>query len=203
MFPRCGVPDHFGSWEAYADYVDVLFKVHSIIEHTQIWWSVRPHLSFGTVELRVMDAQTRGEESIALLALATACIAQAAADYDAGRRAEPVPGRLIEENFWRAIRFGLDGKLVDLDRLEELPTAAAVERLLDWTGEARAELRLDQHLEALETMLDAGNGAQRQWRRHEGGEEMRQIYAETVAATCTTYAEEPVGAGICSGGEVE
>src|SRR6476469_5284749 len=106
MFPRCGVPDHFGSFDTYADYVDLLFRVNSIVEHTQIWWSVRPHLSFGTVELRIMDAQGRAEESTALLALATACIAQAALDYDIGRVPAPLPARLIEENFWRATRHG-------------------------------------------------------------------------------------------------
>src|SRR4029453_6193476 len=78
MFPRCGIPGPFGGFDAYADYVELLFRVNSIVEHTQIWWSIRPHLGFGTVELRIMDAQGRAEESTALLALATACIAQAA-----------------------------------------------------------------------------------------------------------------------------
>jgi glutamate---cysteine ligase / carboxylate-amine ligase len=203
MFPRCGVPDHFGSFDAYADYVDVLFRVNSIVEHTQIWWSVRPHLTFGTVELRIMDAQGRAEESTALLAFATACIAQAAFDYDLGRRPEPLAGRYVEENLWRAIRFGLDGRLIDFERVAEVPARAAVERLVEWTEPARAELRLDQYLEPLEQMLESGNGAQRQWRRHEAGDEMQQIYADAVGETCTTYAEAPVGAGICGGFERE
>jgi carboxylate-amine ligase len=197
MFPRCGVPDHFGTFESYLDYVDLLFAVRSIVEHTQIWWSVRPHLSFGTVELRIMDVQSRAEESTALLALAAACIAQAAIDYDEGRAPEPIPPRLIEENFWRAVRYGLDGKLIDFRRAAEVPAVAAVERLLEWTEPARAELRVDQHLEALERMLDTGNGAQRQWRRHEAGDDIQQIYPELVGETCASYAETPVGAGIC------
>jgi carboxylate-amine ligase len=77
MFPRCGVPDHFGTFDAYASYVELLFEANSIVEHTQIWWSIRPHLSFGTVELRIMDAQSRADESTALLALGTACVGQA------------------------------------------------------------------------------------------------------------------------------
>jgi glutamate---cysteine ligase / carboxylate-amine ligase len=201
MFPRCGVPDHFGGFDAYADYVDLLFKVKSIVEHTQIWWSIRPHLSFGTVELRVMDAQGRADESSALLALATACIAQAALDYDVARLAEPLPPRLIEENFWRAIRYGLDGKLIDFERGAEIPARVAVADLLEWTEEARGELRLDQHLEPVEQMLDTGNAAQRQWRRHEAGDDPRQIYADIVGETCATYAETPVGVGAC--GEYE
>jgi carboxylate-amine ligase len=197
MFPRCGVPDHFGSFDAYAEYVELLFAVNSIVEHTQIWWSIRPHLSFGTVELRIMDVQSRAEESTALLALAAACIAQAAADYDEGRKPEPVPARLIEENFWRAVRYGLDGNLIDFGRKAEVPAVAAVERLLEWTEDARAQLRLDQHVEPVERMLEGGNGAQRQWRRHEAGEDIRQIYPELVGETCASYAETPVGAGIC------
>jgi glutamate---cysteine ligase / carboxylate-amine ligase len=200
MFPRCGIPDHFGSWDAYAEYVELLFRVRSIVEHTQIWWSVRPHLSFGTVEVRIMDAQSRAEESTALTALATACVAQAALDHDLGHRPEALPARLIEENFWRAIRYGLDGKLIDFGRGEEVPARAAVERLLEWTEPARSELHLDSHLDALERMLESGNGAQRQWRRHEADDDARQVYGDIVGETCATYAETPAGVGACAGG---
>src|SRR5918997_4106432 len=103
-FPRCGIPDAFGSWRAYADYIDFLVRTHSIIEFTQVWWSVRPHHSYGTVEMRICDAQTSGDDSTALAALITACVAQAAIDHDADVPFEDPPGRMIEENFWRAIR---------------------------------------------------------------------------------------------------
>ena len=83
-FPRCGIHQPFGSWKAYADFIDLLVRTNSIVEATQLWWSVRPHHTFGTVELRICDAQTRGEESFALAALITACIAQSALDYDDG-----------------------------------------------------------------------------------------------------------------------
>src|ERR687886_1986010 len=86
-FPRCGIPDAFGSFGAYEDYVDFLVRTGSIVEHTQLWWSVRPHHSFGTVEVRICDAQTSAEESTALAGLAVACVAQAALDHDDG-----VPG---------------------------------------------------------------------------------------------------------------
>jgi len=197
-FPRCGIPDFYGSWDAYADYVDFLFASNSIVEVTQIWWSVRPHAEFGTVEIRIMDAQTRAEESTALLALATACAAQAGLDFEAGRRPRDVPHRLIEENLWRAIRYGLDGKLIDLDVVAEVTAREAVERLLQWTGPARAELKLDPHLEAVEQMLDSGNGAQRQQRRHAAGESIHDIYGAAVAETCASYAETPAGVGACA-----
>ena len=122
-FPRCGIHEPFGSWTAYADFIDLLVRTNSIVEATQLWWSVRPHHTFGTVELRICDAQTRGEESFALAALITACIAQSALDYDDGRLPEPLGQREIEENLWRAIRHGMDGKMIDFDRGEEMPTA--------------------------------------------------------------------------------
>jgi carboxylate-amine ligase len=188
MFPRCGIPDHFGSWKAYAQYVDFLFRTRSIDEHTEIWWSVRPHLGYGTVEIRIMDAQSCAGESTGLLALATACAAQAALDRDAGRRVPAHPNRLIEENLWRAIRYGLDGKLIDLETAAEIPAPAAVESLLAWTSDARAELGLDEHLRDLSPMLVNGNGAQRQQRRAHEGEPMEDVYAATVADTRATYA---------------
>jgi carboxylate-amine ligase len=187
-FPRCGVPDFLGGWKAYEDYASLLVKTSSIIEHTQIWWSIRPHLGFGTVEVRIMDAQSRSEESTALSALATACVAQAAIDYDSGRRPEGVPNRLIEENIWRAIRYGLDGSLIDLEEEEEVEAAAAVERLLEWAAPARAALKLDDHLAGLGPLLEHGNGAQRQWRRYDAGEETFKTYAAAVEETRNTYA---------------
>jgi len=186
-FPRCGIPDAFGSWGGYADYVDFLIATNSIVEQTQIWWSVRPHHSFGTVELRICDAQTSAADSTALEALVTACIAQAALDHDAGVPFEDPAPRLIEENFWRAIRYGLDGKLIDIPRREEYPAAAVGERLLAWTAPARAEL-------GIEPALPERNGAQRQRRALEEGASIEEVFAAEVAQTQRTYAAEEVSA---------
>src|SRR5919108_5793581 len=81
-FPRCGIPDAFGSWQAYRDYIDFLVRTSSIVEYTQVWWSIRPHFSFGTVEVRICDAQSTGQESEALSGLIVAAVAQAARDED-------------------------------------------------------------------------------------------------------------------------
>jgi glutamate---cysteine ligase / carboxylate-amine ligase len=184
-FPRCGIPDPFGGFRAYADYVDFLVSTNSVVEHTQLWWSVRPHHSFGTVELRICDAQSRAEDSSALAGLITACIAQAALDHDEGVVFEHPARRLIEENLWRAIRYGLDGKLIDLERAEEFPAAAVTDRLLAWTAPARAGL-------GLEIELAPENGAQRQRRALERGESMEEVFAAEVAETQHTYAVEEV-----------
>jgi glutamate---cysteine ligase / carboxylate-amine ligase len=184
-FPRCGIPEPFGRWQAYADYIDFLVRTNSIIEFTQVWWSVRPHHSYGTVEMRICDAQASADDSTALAGLITACIAQAALDHDEGVPFDDPPGRMIEENFWRAIRHGLDGKLIDLDRAEEYPAAAARDRLLAWTAPARGVLGIDPG-------LPEQNGAQRQKRALAEGTTMEDIYAAEVALTQRTYAAEEV-----------
>ena len=186
-FPRCGIPDPFGGWEAYADYVDFLQQTGSIVEQTQIWWSVRPHHAYGTVELRICDAQSSAAESTALEALIAACIAQAAIDVANGVPFSDPPLRFIEENFWRAIRYGLDGRLIDLDRREEFEAAQVAERLLAWTAPARAEL-------GVEPALPEENGAQRQRQALARGASMEEIYATEVAETQRTYAAEEVSA---------
>jgi carboxylate-amine ligase len=184
-FPRCGIPDAFGRWQAYADYIDFLVRTRSITEFTQVWWSVRPHHTFGTVEMRICDAQTSAEDSTTIAGLITSCIAQAALDHDEGAPFEDPPRRLIEENFWRAIRYGLDGKLIDLARAEEYPAAAARDRLLGWTMPARMALGID-------IALPEENGAQRQRRQLAEGASIEDIYAAEVALTQRTYAAEEV-----------
>ncbi len=183
-FPRCGVPDAFGSWRAYREYIEFLQRTNSIVEFTQVWWSVRPHFSFGTVEVRICDAQATAQESDALAALMVACIAQATRDVDEGIPFTDPPGRLIEENMWRAIRFGLDGELLDLVALEPYPGAEAFERLLSWTAPMRDEL-------GLEVALPAENGAQRQRAMVAAGMDVREIYAAVQAETRATYSQSP------------
>src|SRR5919206_2742868 len=101
-FPRCGVPDPFGDWASWAEYVDLLVRTNSIVEFTQLWWSVRPHFSYGTVEVRICDAQSSAAESEALAGLIVAAIAQAARDVEEGVPfVDPAP-RFVEENIWRA-----------------------------------------------------------------------------------------------------
>jgi glutamate---cysteine ligase / carboxylate-amine ligase len=180
-FPRCGIPDAFGSWEAFATYIDFLVRTRSIVEYTQVWWSIRPHFSFGTVEVRICDAQMTAAESEALAGLIVSCVAQAARDVDEGVPFTDLPRRLIEENFWRAIRHGLDGDLLDLDRAESYPAAEALDRLLTWSAPVRSEL-------GIEVALPSLNGAQRQRRMTETGVSLPEAYAAVVAETRDTYA---------------
>jgi glutamate---cysteine ligase / carboxylate-amine ligase len=179
-FPRCGVPDAFGTWAAWGEYVDMLVRTNSIIEFTQLWWSVRPHHDFGTVEVRVSDAQATGAEADGLAALIVGCVLRAAAEVDAGETPPDLPGRLIEENMWRALRFGLDGRLLDLQApvIEEFPAAEALDRLRAWSG--------------VGVPLPDLNGAQRQRRMIDAGATPAEVYAECVRETQATYQEETV-----------
>ena len=183
-FPRCGVPSPFRDWATYAEFVTTLERVGSVVESTQLWWSVRPHHSFGTVEVRICDAQTRGDESFALAGLIAACIAQTALDYDEhgyeGAGA-PLADREIEENLWRAIRYGLGGRQIDFRRGVEVEARAALESLLGWTEPARSQL-------GIEVALPDRNGAQRAREALDAGVSIEDIYRDAVAETRRTYA---------------
>ena len=111
-----------------------LYETGSITEHTQLWWSVRPHLAIPTVEIRICDGQPDPAEAIALAALAAALAARIARAIDEGEPLAEQPHRLIEENMWRAIRYGLSGELIDLERGEVRPARARLERLLEWVA---------------------------------------------------------------------
>ena len=182
-FPRCGLPDAFADWDEYAAFVNLLERTGSIVESTQIWWSVRPHHSFGTVEVRICDGQTEMAHALAVAALSLACVAAFAGDLDAGRPV-PVHARgLIEENLWRAERHGLEGRLLDLDRGEERSTRAAIEALVEWSAPVHEPLGLTPFLATIPVMLSEGNGAMRQIARLAELGDVRAMHAEVVERT--------------------
>jgi carboxylate-amine ligase len=175
MFPRCGVPDAYGSWQAWEDYVSFLYRTGSITEHTQIWWSVRPHLAFPTVEMRICDGQPTLEEAQALAGFIYALTCRIARALDEGEPLPDQPHRLIEENLWRAIRYGLSGELIDLRSGDVLPARARIEQLLQWTMPVAEELGVASFL-----AVPSVTPAERQIAKHEAGQSMEEIYAEEV-----------------------
>jgi glutamate---cysteine ligase / carboxylate-amine ligase len=187
-FPRCGVHEPFGDWRTYADFVRLLGETGSIVEATQLWWSVRPHHHFGTVEVRICDAQTRGDESLNLAALISACVAQVAIDLDEGTSPDPLRQREIEENLWRAIRYGMDGEMIDFRDRRVIPTRYVLEELVEWTEPARQRLGVDVELPEL-------NGAQRAYARFAEGAPIEEIYRRSVEETRRTYAPEGAVSG--------
>jgi carboxylate-amine ligase len=175
MFPRCGIPDVFAGWDDYERYVRFLYDTGSIAEHTQIWWSVRPHLAYPTVEIRICDGQPDVAEAQALAALAYSLAARIARALDEGEPLPSHPNRLIEENLWRAMRYGLGGDLIDLDAARVRPARAALEDLVEWVLPVAEEIGAAPYL-----ALPAQNAAQRQIARYDAGETLEQIYADEV-----------------------
>jgi glutamate---cysteine ligase / carboxylate-amine ligase len=175
MFPRCGIPDAFGSWAEYERYVRFLYDTGSITEHTQLWWSVRPHLAFPTVEIRICDGQPELGEAQALAALLYAVAARILRAVDEGEPLPDHPHRLLEENLWRAIRHGLSGELIDLDTGLVRPARAELERLIEWTMPVAEELGAASFL-----TVPAVSAAERQTARYEAGETLAEIYAQEL-----------------------
>jgi glutamate---cysteine ligase / carboxylate-amine ligase len=175
FFPRCGIPDAFASWQEWEDYVRFLYETGSVTEHTQLWWSVRPHLAFPTVEIRICDAQPELADAQALAAFAASLAARILRAVDEGEPLADHPPRLLEENMWRAIRYGLSGELIDLDRGDVLPARARLERLLEWVAPVAEEIGAAPYLG-----LPERNAAERQIARREEGASLEEIYAEQV-----------------------
>ena len=176
-FPRCGIPDRVSGWDEYERYVRFLYETRSIVEHTQIWWSVRPHLAFPTIEIRICDGQPTLAEAQALAAFMYALAARVARALDEGEPLPDHPRRLIEENLWRAIRYGLSGDLIDLATGEVRPARAALESLADWVMPVAEELGAAPFIS-----VPAANAAERQIARHEEGATLPEIYAAEVVA---------------------
>ena len=175
MFPRCGVPDAYGSWDVFDAYVRLLYRTGSIDEHTQLWWSVRPHLAYPTVEIRITDAQPELAESRALAAFAYGLAARIARAVDEGEPLPEQPRRLNEENMWSAIRYGLTGRLFEPGTDEIRATRAELERLAGWMAPVADEL-------GLSLAIPTANAAERQIARIEEGWSLEEIYAEQVRA---------------------
>ena len=161
-FPRTNLPDSFASYSEFENYVDLLIKTNCIDNAKKLWWDVRPHPFFNTVEVRICDIPLRAEESIAIAALiqATACklwhLHSRNIDYRQYSRA------LLMENKFRAVRYGLDGKMIDFGKQEELPARDLIREYLAWVDDVLDELDSRKAIEYIHTMLERGSGADRQ-----------------------------------------
>ena len=175
MFPRAGIPDVYGGWAAFEQYVRFLYATDSIDEHTQLWWSVRPHLAFPTIEVRICDAQPDLAEAQSLTALMHALGARFARALDEGEPLPEVPRRLLEENLWRATRYGLTDGLIDFERGDVVPARARIEALIDWVLPVAEEIGAAPYLAVPEA-----NASERQYARLEQLGSHRDVFAELV-----------------------
>jgi glutamate---cysteine ligase / carboxylate-amine ligase len=184
MFPRCGIPEPFDGWADYDRFVRWLVETDSIKEHTEIWWCVRPHQSYGTVELRNADALADVRESLAVMAYAYALSARRLRAIDEGEPLVELRGRHIEENMWRAIRWGMSGELIDYERgMQSVPAAQRVRAQLADAAPEIAALGLETYLEPLHRMLETGNSAQRSIAALESGVPLEELFADQVRVT--------------------
>ncbi|HZI34876.1 MAG TPA: YbdK family carboxylate-amine ligase [Gaiellales bacterium] len=176
FFPRCGIPDSFSGWDQYAEFVRFLIDTRSIREHTEIWWSVRPHQAYPTVETRICDGQPEFARSVALSGLMVALTADFARRFDAGEPLPAYPGRDLEENMWRAIRWGMSGELIDLAARRSIPALERLEQVLDQVADTATDLGIARYLPPLrEPTL-----SQRMDELMEDGADPRELWPDVV-----------------------
>jgi carboxylate-amine ligase len=182
-FPRVGIAPTYKDWEDYSRRIEFMIDARVIEDYTYLWHDVRPHPNFGTIEIRVMDAQTRVEHTLGLAALTQALVKELCEHFDAGKQLSRYPFEMLDENKWLAARHGLDGEIVDLPSSERVSTRALARRLLDRMRDHCVELGSVDDLGAIEDLLERGNGAHRQVVVYDANHDLREVVSEIVAAT--------------------
>jgi glutamate---cysteine ligase / carboxylate-amine ligase len=182
-FPRTGIPDHFASWSEYEHYVDLLVELHCIDDGKKIWWDLRPHPVFGTLEFRICDVPTAPYATIAIAALAQAIIVKLARLRERNLGFRLYHRALIEENKWRAARWGLEGKLIDFGRRREVPMRELAIELLEFVDDVVDELGSRREVEYVRRILAEGTSAERQVRIYRDTGDLRDVVRSVVEET--------------------
>jgi carboxylate-amine ligase len=182
-FPRTGVPDHFGSWSEYENYIKLLVDLHCIDDAKKIWWDVRPHPSFGTLEFRVCDVPTRPEVAVMLGALVQAIVVKLYRLRVRNQGFRLYRRALIEENKWRAARYGLDGKLIDFGRRAEVPMRELAVELLQFIDDVVDDLGSRGAIEYIHTVLREGTSADHQLEVYRKTGDLRAVVKHLIQET--------------------
>ena len=182
-FPRVGIPPYYEDWEDYEQRIGFMVDSEVIEDYTYLWYDVRPHPNFGTVEIRAMDAQTRVEHTLALAALIQAMVKELAEHYEAGKQLGRYPYEMLDENKWLAARHGMDGELVDLPERRLVPAKELAKRLYDRLREHAQDLGSAAELEGIPDILHHGNGAHRQRVVYEANRDYAEVMREIVEGT--------------------
>ncbi|HET8673903.1 MAG TPA: carboxylate-amine ligase [Thermoleophilaceae bacterium] len=182
-FPRVGIPPRYDNFEDYSRRVKFMIESRVIEDYTYLWYDVRPHPNFGTVEVRVMDAQTRVEHTLALAALVQALVKELCEHHDARKKLSRYPYEMLDENKWLAARHGLEGELVDLPKTSRVPTKELVRRVMKRVRPHAEELGSLEDLEGIYDLLDRGSGAYRQAVVYEANQDLAEVMREIVEAT--------------------
>jgi len=182
-FPRTGIPDHLSSWNQYEDYVELLIRLHSIDNAKKIWWDVRPHPTFGTLEFRIFDVVTRVEEAVAIAALTQAIVVKLHRLYTSNMGFRMYHRALIEENKWRAARWGIEGKLIDFGKQIEVPMAILAEELLEFVDDVLDDLGSRAALQPIHQIFRAGTSAERQLQVYKTTGDLKEVVRHIVEET--------------------
>jgi carboxylate-amine ligase len=189
--PRAGLPPSFSSFAEYQGFIDTLVDTNCIDEPTKIWWDIRPHPRYPTLEFRMADICTRVEEALCVAALVLGIVARLVRLRHQNQAWRGYRRHLINENKWRAVRYGTEGKLIDFGARKETPLRELALELVDWIGDVADELGMRQEIEYVHTILAEGTSADRQLRIwHETGD-MKAVVDHLIAETRASWAPEP------------
>jgi glutamate---cysteine ligase / carboxylate-amine ligase len=182
-FPRTNMPDFFPSWSEYENYIKLLIKTNCIDNAKKIWWDIRPHPFFNTIEFRVCDIPMRVEETIALAALIQATVAKLYKLYAANQGFRLYRKSLLMENKWRAARYGIEGKLIDFGKQTEVPEPELIEEYLSFVDDVVDELGSREEVEYVREILKMGTGADRQLQVYHKTYDMKAVMDYIIAET--------------------
>jgi carboxylate-amine ligase len=183
QFPRVGMPPYYDGWADFARRIDFMVEAGVLSDYTWLWYDVRPHPNFGTVEVRAMDGQTHVEHTLALAALIQAMVKELSEHFDAGKRLAVFPHEMLDENRWLAARHGLQGELVDLPERRMMPAKELARRLYDRLKEHAQDLGGADALEAILDLIDQGEGAYRQRKVYEANHDFNELMKDIVEAS--------------------
>ncbi|HEY0047882.1 MAG TPA: glutamate-cysteine ligase family protein, partial [Pyrinomonadaceae bacterium] len=190
-FPRTDIPDHFESFQQFQSYVDLLIKMNCIDNAKKIYWDVRPHPFFPTLEFRICDIPTRVDDTVAIAALFQAIVAKLDTLIDKNLGFRLYHRRLIQENKWRAVRYGLDGKLLDLGKQKEVPVKDLIRELLDFVDDVVDDLNSRKEIEHVHTILERGTSADEQLRVYaEAGNNFAPVVDMLIKNTMESVPEQ-------------
>jgi carboxylate-amine ligase len=182
-FPRVGIPPYYEGWDDFERRIAFMVDTGVMEDYTWLWYDVRPHPNFGTVEIRAMDAQTHVEHTLGLAALIQAMVKELAEHYDAGGQLSDYPYEMLDENKWLASRHGLEGQLVDLPERETVTAKALARRLYDRLKDHAQDLGGADALEGVLDLLEHGNGAYRQRKVYATNRDFTELLQDIVAAS--------------------
>ena len=193
-FPRTDIPDHFDSYASFQRYVELLLKTNSISNPKKIWWDVRMHPNFPTLEFRVCDIPTRVDDTVAIAALFQAIVARLDSLIERNLGFRLYRRMLIQENKWRAVRYGLDGKMIDFGKQKEVPTRDLIRELLDFVDDVLDPLGSRKEVEHIHTILERGTSADEQLQVFQETGDLKSVVDRLMERTVENVPQES-GAG--------